>query len=373
MHQQIKVCFLLGSLNRGGTETLMLDIFNRADKSSFGIIGIYRKKGLLEDSFHASKVNMFKLTPGSLVTIWLYPWRLRKLLKREKVDVVHAQQSLDAVYAWLACIGLRIKVVQTFHGYDFVLGHFHRLLIRLSLKITDMNIFVSKTQSKYYASAYKLNQRTKKAVVYNGINFEKLGIGAQNSIRIQLGISEKSLLMGMVGNFVPVRDQMTVCRFLNLLNTKGIDFRFLFIGKKDNANPQLFDDCYYFCQNKDLTGKVMFLGPRSDVSALLPQLDVFIYSTNHDTFGIAVVEAIASGIPVFVNDWEVMREITEDGRRASLYRSKDEIDLLDKVLSYIAHQESFRKSALENAEWARKTYNIENCLKRLNEVYGELI
>ena len=177
----------------------------------------------------------------------------------------------------------------------------------------------------------------------------------------------------MVGNFVPVRDQMTVCRFLNLLNKKGVDFTFVFIGDLDKNNPQLYNECQSFCKNNGLESKVLFLGARPDVPAILPQLDAFIYSTDHDTFGIAVIEAIASGIPVFVNDWEVMKEITDNGKHATLYQTKDENDILNKFLLFLRQPEKYKKAAIENSRWARNTYNIHTHCDRLYEIYKETV
>lgn len=69
--------------------------------------------------------------------------------------------------------------------------------------------------------------------------------------------------------------------------------------------------------------KVHFMGPRSDVPELLASWDAFLYSTDHDTFGIAVVEAIAAGLPTFVNDWEVMKlQITANWRTSTKPRTQ---------------------------------------------------
>ena len=63
-----------------------------------------------------------------------------------------------------------------------------------------------------------------------------------------------------------------------------------------------------YCEDNNLDN-VYFLGGRGDVPALLKVMDGFVYSSVHDTFGIAVVEAMAAGLPVVVNDYEVMKEV----------------------------------------------------------------
>ena len=368
----MKVAYLLGTLNRGGTETLLLDVINSSQSAPFGIIGIYRNEGTLSDSFRAAEVPVFRLTPGPVFLVWLYLFRLRKLLIRENVNVVHAQQSLDAVYACLATIGLPVKVAQTFHSFDFSLSLLSRLLIQLSLKMVDVTIFVSDVQRHFYMTKYNSKKNYNFALVYNGINFNKFNGIIINSIRKELGIHENSYLFGMVGNFVIGHDQITICHFLALLVKQDIEFTFLFIGGKDESNPQLFDNCKSYCANNDLQESVFFLGSRSDVPGILPQLDAFFYASDHDTFGISVIEAIATGIPVFINDWKVMKEITENGERAILYRTKDESDLLDKFSSYYERPETYIEKSLENATWAIQTYSIKSHIEQLFGVYNSL-
>lgn len=369
----MKVAYLLGTLNRGGTETLLLDVFNSSQSAPFGIIGIYRNEGTLSDSFRASEVPVFRLTPGPVFLVWLYLFRLRKLLIRENVNVVHAQQSLDAVYACLATIGLPIKVAQTFHSFDFSLSLLSRFLIQLSLKMVYVTIFVSDVQRHFYMKKYNSKKNYNFALVYNGINYNKFNGIIINSIRTELGIHENSYLFGMVGNFVTGHDQITICHFLALLVKQDIEFTFLFIGGKDESNPQLFDSCKSYCENNDLQESVFFLGSRSDVPGILPQLDAFFYASDHDTFGISVIEAIASGIPVFVNDWEVMKEVTDEGKRAIFYQTGDEKDLLAKFLFWKTQPDIIARHVVENAEWARSTYSIQSHLEKLYVVYHGII
>lgn len=366
----MKIAYLLGSLNRGGTETLLLDCFRNATQAAFPFIGIYRKEGVLSDDFRATNVPMIKCFPKSKV----YPgyfYRLRKTLLNNEITIVHAQQPLDAIYACIATIGTGINVVLTFHGYDFDAGTFEKWLIRGIIKRVNTNIFVSNAQQDYYHRQYRFS-RKKSIVVSNGISFEKMTIPVSNDLRSELNIAHDTLLMGSVGNFGAVRDQFTICRFLKLLDKRGIDFHFVFAGGKNRGEEWRYDQCVTFCLENGLQNKVVFLGGRPDIPDILSQLEAFIYSTDHDTFGIAVIEAMASGLPVFVNDWQVMREITGNGRYAHLYATKEADDLLRQFLHFLANKEQYQKEAATAAIWAKEQYSIEQHLVRLYNIYVEL-
>ncbi|GHT58050.1 glycosyl transferase family 1 [Bacteroidia bacterium] len=364
----MKIAYLLGSLSRGGTETLLLDVFRNADKAEFEFIGIHRKHGALKDDFYATAPKFIQLAPRFPFDIF-YFFKLRKILKKERIQIVHAQQYLDALYAWIATRFSKIKVVLTFHGYD----NFEKKdkWINLIIKRTDKNIFVSHFQKEYYIRKYDLKPE-KQVVIYNGISFDKFCI-----TNVILDLPQKfptlrGLKICMVGNFVRVREQNSVCRFLKLLADKDVTFDFYFVGKKNEAEPWRYDDCVKYCQENRIGECVHFLGSRNDVPAILKQMDAFVYSTNHDTFGIAVIEAIAAGLPVFVNDWGVMKEIINNGEFATLYKTKNENDLLSKFLLFLQDKEKYKVEAQNAAIEVRKLFSIERHINELSKLYNNL-
>jgi len=367
----IKVAYLLGSLNRGGTETLLLDVFRNALKNKLDAIGIYRKTGVFEKEFNDSGVSMYKLSVGTNPINYFL--KLRKLLSSNNITIVHAQQPLDALYARIACMGTGIKVVLTFHGYDYTDKGFGLRLLRYIIQRTDMNLYVSNVQRQYYIQKYTLKP-LKQAVLYNGISFDKLkGKTFLSTIRQELRLDDEKLLIGTVGNFNDVRDQYTICRFLVLLDKQGVDFHFIFAGKRVIGQEQLYDRCVEYCNTNGISAKVSFLGVRNDVPDILKQLDAFVYSTDHDTFGIAVVEAMAVGVPVFVNDWEVIAEITDNGKYASLYKSKDENELLREFMLFLLNKEECQTKANIAVLFVKQRYSIEKHIEELKKVYSSLL
>lgn len=366
----MKIAQLLGSLNRGGTETLLLDVVtNIKEFGNLDIILIHRKKGDLYPNFQQSEVVLHKLTSNG--DKFTYIRKLRRLLTENKIEIVHSHQPLDAFYAYLACLGTNIKIVLTFHGYDYGNGKMASLITNFIIHRTNSNIFVSDYVKKYYTDKYQLKNRS--ITLYNGVGQKKSTSKIDTNLRTDFFINKSSLIIGMVGNFVQVRDPLTICRFLNLVKLKGIEFHFFFIGAKNEQEPYRYDECYIYCQENNLSNNVTFLGSRNDVPSILKQLDAFIYSTAHDTFGIAVVEAMMAGIPVFVNDWEVMNEITENGKYAHVYQSKNEEDLLIKFKDFLDNRNVYKQKAIENAEIIKEKYSIHKHLLGLQKIYHDLI
>lgn len=359
----MKIAYLFGSLNRGGAETLFLDVFKNASNTVFKFIGIYRKTGVLLDEFISTRRSLYKLTPKFPFDPF-YLIRLRYYLLKENVDIVHAQQYLDAIYAKIALLGTKVKIVQTYHGYDYGQSLIKDILIRVVINRIDLNIFVSKCQQDYFLRKTNLKKK-KSIVVYNGISFDKLDISVERD--------DDVLKFGTVGNFVRGRDQMTICRFLRLIKEQRIDFSFYFVGKCNETEPWRYEQCVTYCKENNMMDCVHFLGSRNDVPVLLNSWDAFVYSTDHDTFGISVVEAIAVGIPVFVNEWQVMKEITDNGKYAILYRTKDEYDLLSKFNNFLLDKSSFKINAMQNKKEIRRLYSIQNYLNSLSVVYKNLL
>ena len=363
----MKVTYLLGSLDRGGTETLMLDVFRNAKKNNLNASCIYRKPGVLEETFLNSGLEIIKLPVGKNILAYLL--KLRCFLLKNKTQIVHAQQPIDAFFAYFACQGTHIKVLLSLHGFDFNETKISNLILKFIIKRTATNIYVSNTLRIHYTNKYKLNNEYQKKV-YNGISFQKFDITLKNNLNIrkEFNIKSDSLLLVSVGSFNEGRDQLTLCRFANELINKNIDFKLLLIGKRVDSCAYIYDNCVDYCKKNNLEDIVIFTGIRNDIPEILNQADCFVYATDHDTFGLAVVEAIAVGLPVFVNDWDVMNEITNNGELASLYKTKNEMDLVRKFILFLQNSNN-KDKALKSVEIIRNTYNIENHIKNLQKIY----
>ena len=364
----MKIAYFIGSLNRGGAEMLTLDICRKKALVPFEVMIVYRNDGNLTDEYVKTKIPLQRMKPKNRMELIKYMWEMRCMLLREKVDVVHCQTSYNAVLAVLFTIFTRIKVVSTFHGFDF--NKSSKIYKWLVMRFSDKLIFVSGYQRDYYLSHNSFCNPIKCEVVYNGVDFSKFDISCHD---IPLGLDIKARIrMAMVGSFNSGRSQKYVCEAINILKNQDItDFEFYFVGGKCAGEEYLYDECVNYCKKNNLIN-VHFLGGRDDVSAILHYIDCFVYSTVSDTFGIAVVEAMSQGIPVVVNDWEVMREITSNGEWATLYKTADSTALANTLIKMIKNLSSYKEKAVSSAETIKQHYSIESHINNLYDIYKSL-
>ena len=356
----MKIAYFLGALNRGGAETLILDICRRHESVPYDFVCIYRHEGNISEEFKSSGAPMMQIpkTGGML----RYLLDIRKTLKREHVTIVHSQTGANSAILALALMGTGIKIVTTFHGHLFAdAARWQRKIVyRASEKI----LCVSEYQKRYYEEKWKLPKENKLQVVYNGIDFGKIDA----AIKSQERRAENVMKLAMVGNFIKGRSQIIVAKALK--RVKSVDF--YFIGRKDDKEPKRYDDCVKYCEDNRLKN-VHFLGGRNDVPSILKSIDGFVYSTEHDTFGIAVIEAIAAGLPVVVNDWPVMIEVCgEENAGIRYFNTEDVDDAAVKIEELITNIEDSKHDAKANAKIVREKYSIEHHIKQLDTIYKKI-
>lgn len=364
---------MMGGLNRGGAEMIMLDVFRKWQNAPYSFIGIHRKDGTCHDEFYSAGPKMVQLAPKRFRYL-RYLLQLRRLLKTEGISVVHTQYWLDCIYAWLAIFGLRIQIVNTFHGFYSMKG-IAGLLCRMSIRMADDVCFVSQYEQDWYQRHMKIVDK-KCHVIYNGVDLWKIDSSVESG---KCKVEGNGIKLCMVGNFMTGRDHLTLVKALALVESrksKVEKFDFYFIGKRSEVTPYIYDECVRVCEENKMTN-VHFLGARSDVPALLSQMDGFVYSTDHDTFGIAVVEAMATGLPIVVNDWPVMKEVCGELNENNVryFKSKDVESCAEAIQQMLKDLEmptkEFEARCAHNSEYVRERYSIDSYIARLSTIYNQ--
>lgn len=361
------ILHIIGSLDPGGAEILLLDICNNIRKTNVGkdlnIQILAKKSGKLIEAFKETKNDVSIMYRNKFDLLYIF--KLRKFILDREIQIVHIHSGINFLFVYLATLFLDVKTVLTVHGHSL---NKYKFLKKTVFRYIDQVLFVSFYLKSFFLSNNEIDER-KINVVYNGIDKTKF-VSSVSSF-VSLDLPKNCIIAGMVGNFNDAKDQLSVCYALkkNILNNQN--FHFIFVGGVQNSRIE--KECRKFCEISKISKNVHFLGSRSDVPEILLMLDFFVYASNEDTFGIAVVEAMMSGIPVIVNDLPVFQEITENGNYAQLYKTKDKVDLAEKIEFFINHSEKRKELGDRGRKWALEHYTIEKHIERLHTIYTELL
>jgi glycosyltransferase involved in cell wall biosynthesis len=361
---------IIDSPDRGGTETLALDLCRNAKENNLDLILVVTNKGVLDKEFRSSGVEYHYYQRNLPVDPKLI-MKLRNLIKKRGIEIVHTHQAVDGLHAYLAQKLISFKTVMTFHGH--VPSKKDDKILNFLIPRNSANIAVSKSFLRRMKEEINFDTSRNFHVIYNGIDTEKF-YRTEKKFRKELKLSDSDVLLGTVGNFYnDGRDQLTICKSLSHLLKKYSNLHFAFIGGRSDKYPHFFDECYNYCQRNNILARVHFMGLRTDVNDILNSLDIFVYSSNHDTFGIAVIEAMLAGIPTVINDLPPLLEVTLNGKYSKIFKSKDPFSLTERTSELISNKEETIKLGREAREWAVSQFSIENYISNLKNLYRNLL
>ncbi|MGI9067503.1 MAG: glycosyltransferase family 4 protein [Pyrinomonadaceae bacterium] len=366
----MRVMHILDSLNRGGAEMLALDLCRNARSNNLDLTFVATGGGDLEADFRNSGVIFQRLQRRLPVDLRL-AGRIGRIIKEREIDVVHTHQAVEALHAYLATRGGRVKRVMTFHLCTSDAKN--KVALNLLAPRMDANVAVSRELLKCLEHEAGFNTGDRFHVVHNGVDHRRLEPTGAN-LRAELGLNDGALVLGMIGNFYPDgrKDQVTICRALPRVFAEVPAAHFLFIGGSFPAASQLLQECVALCRELGISERVHFLGKRSDIPDLLSSLDVYVQSSVNESLGIAVIEAMLTGLPVVVSDIGALLEVTGEGEYAVTFRTGDAAELADKLIE-LCHDEHRRgELAGMGKAWATSHFSIEAHIASLITLYNQI-
>ncbi len=368
----MKVLHFLDSVNRGGAETIALDVCRNAARFGLRLTVVTTKGGTMIDEFAASGAEFIKLERRFPVDFKLVK-NLRRIVEEREIKITQGYQAVECLHLYLAARRLKnVKVVMSHQG--FIVGKKNHLTARFLAPRIDANITVSRGLLPWLETELGIDTDKNFHLIYNSADEKRLA-PTGSSIKKELGLNERVLLLGMVANFhaAPTKDPLTVCRALVKVFAEHKNSHFLFIGKVMADGEARFEDCREFCRKHDIGERVHFLGARTDVADILNELDLFVFSSLAEGLPISIAEAMLTKTPVIASDIPPLVEASGNGEYAETFKAKDADDLAEKILKLL-DDKNLRLDLAEKAySFAQERYSIEAHMKKLKTLYANLL
>lgn len=250
--------------------------------------------------------------------------RVRSALQRKRVSAIVSIPNgfHGAIFAGAAAAGVHRRVVHVGNYPWHWKADFwkYRLLMQLSSPFTPDLVCVTEHVAEGVRSRLG-NVSRRLHVIANGIDLDRFAFRGQRS-----AVSGRPIEVLIVARLDIGKDHKTLIEAVKILLDRKISLRLSIVGDGSlRSQIELLA--------APLGGAVRFLGARSDIPELLTAADVFAFAVKpEEGLGIALVEAMAVGLPIVASDVGACREVLENGRSGRLVQSGDPVALANALL-----------------------------------------
>ena len=242
--------------------------------------------------------------------------RLASLLRRERVDVIHAHQFGPFFYGATArLLANRPGLVMTEHGRSFPdpPRRTHFLFNRTVLRRGDRIIAVGEDVRRALIENEGFPPG-RVEVVYNGVDTSSFEESARHreSVRREIGVGAEDFVLMQVARLDPIKDHATAVRAVGRVAERRGDVRLVIVGDGAEAGP--IDE---LIRGLGLEDRVLRLGTRTDVPRLLGAADAVLLTSRSEGIPLTLIEGMAAGLPVVATRVGGVPEVVRTERPAS--------------------------------------------------------
>lgn len=299
--------------------------------------------------------------------------KLTRLLKKEKYDVVHTHASKDLwlIVPALKISGLKTPLFLTKHVGSFI--NKKDLLHKFLYGRVNTVFAISSIIKKNLLETTPLPE-SKIEILHNGIDTGKMNPGKSDGekIRSEFGITKREIVIGMIARFTWGKGHEEFLQAAGLLRNKFTHLKFLIVGEASRGEENYESKIKKLADDLGLRDVVIFTGYREDIPDLLDAMDIFVFPSHSEAFGIALIEAMALGTPSVCSDSNGILDIAVNGETSLLFKTKDAQDLTKKLEQLIVSEELRKRLGNASRMRAIEKFEIKKLIQLLIEYYRKL-
>jgi glycosyltransferase involved in cell wall biosynthesis len=343
----VRILHISSARSLGGGERHLADLANALTQRGHEVYAALPTHSPLRQELYALPLqNIFTLRLRNALDI-RSALELSRLVREHRIEIVHAHVARDYPLAALATRrNRRAKLIITRHVL-FPLNKLHSVTLSHVARVICVSHAV-----KRVLSAQNIFKANRISVIPNGINFRCLDESLENfdreEFRKRMKIPSGSLLIGTVGE---------------LKKQKGHE-DFLRALEHHSSLKRLIAEL-------DLTNRAHLTGWLDDVGPLLAALDVYVSASHTESFGLAIVEAMALGLPVVATETEGAQEIINRDDIGVLVRVGDSEAMANALLRLLEDAHARKRIGALARATARTRFSLATMVDETEKAYFE--
>ena len=304
MKEPIRILNLFTIMNRGGTETMVMNYYRKIDKSKvqFDFMVHRSEQGLYDKEIEELGGRIFRMIPIRPWSLNAYRKQLSEFFKNHpEYKIIHSQMSELGYYAFVEAkkVGIPVRIS---HAHSSPNGFNLKTIPRFYLKKRMLPYITHMFMCGEKAGEWLFGKKNKNSTIQvnNAIDAKKYIFNPtlREKVRREFNISNNQIVVGHVGNFTEPKNHKFIIDVFSEIQKQNKNAVLLLVGD-DSGHLGL--EIHQKIQQLGLQN-VIFTGTRSDVDELMQAMDVFLFPSLFEGLSLASVEAQAAGLPVLISD-----------------------------------------------------------------------
>lgn len=370
---KIKVLELINGGNLGGGQSQILSVLRNLSSDKFELSVAASSGGKFEEE--VSKLG-FRFFPVEMPRVLRHKYlnKLQKIHKENDFDIVHSHGGIGGFYGrLLRRHNQNIKSVHTFHAINYL--NYENPLIRGASKsidqylvqFTDLTICVSDSDYKT-AIENRIADINKAVVIKNGIDIPRFANKQKNKkLKESLGLKNEHFVIGNVSRFSQQKNQRIIIQASYYLLKKYPEMRFVLVG--DGPTLKKMKE---YARESELDDYIIFTGEQFNIEDYYSIFDLFVFPSLWEGFPFALLEAMASRVPIICSNIPSHLEIVKNNYSALTVNPYEADELINKV-SMLYKNPELREKLSQNALIEVTQYDDAEMTDKIEKAYQKVM
>jgi glycosyltransferase involved in cell wall biosynthesis len=225
--------------------------------------------------------------------------------------------------------------------------------------------------SRWAEGEFKSIYEARTSIVRSGADVERFRPGGdREKVRRRFGFSDDSFFLLWLGIIMPHRRLQDAIRAVALLKQRGSCVKLLIAGS-GWTHPEYLESLRHLITELQLENEVVLGGKvaESEMRDFYCACDAFLFPNEDQTWGLAVLEAMACGVPVLVSRSAAVYEVLTDGDNALLFPARNPEALAERIAMLLTDPRKRAQIAQAGMELVRSHYNWQRFAEQMEEAF----
>jgi len=377
MIKKIRLLQVIPSMGIGGAETGCRHVADYvAEHCDFSSV---LTSGGSQINLFNNKVKIFRWPVSkNLIMILINIFFIFFLIKKNRINIVHARSRGPAWSCLIACKISGAKFVTTFHGtYNFnssIKKYYNSIMVKSDIVITGSNFILDHVKSNYETT--KLVRLVKRGIDENYFDPFNVENSEKEKIRKEMGFSDQNFLVLLPGRLTNWKGQKIFIEAANFLKMqdKLSNIFFIILGDSQGRNSYL-TELHSLISKYKLVDKVRIIKPMNNMPLAYSFVNLVVSaSIEPEAFGRVSIEAQAMQKPILASSIGGSIETIIEGETGWLFKASSVEDLAENIYKISKKEKSeIEKIGLKGRQNVCENFTkTKMCLKTL-EIYESLV